>query len=146
MKRLGSIMRSKLLMVASLALAVSGVGLVGCKKKAAQNSRLDPHSSEGLMQQVVVQGNMLREGVKAKEFAYVDNRAHYLQGVVKALYSSLDAEKKQRLESLFNEVIKVAEELDHAAGRRHEGATVASMEKLDGLLKELQAQLGAASK
>ena len=38
----------------------------------------------------------------------------------------------------FDEVFKVAEELDHAAGRRHEEAVVASNEKLQGLLKDVE--------
>lgn len=138
-------MRGKLWIFAGLVLLVGGWALMGCKKPAAP-ARLDPHSNEGLMQAIADQGALLREGVRAKDYNYVDDRAFYLQGLAKALRDKLDPERKQRLTPLFNEVIRVAEELDHAAGRRHEPATVAMMEKLDSLLKELQAQFGAAPK
>src|SRR5262249_14725707 len=73
-----------------------------------------------------------------RDFGSIDTQAYYLQGMIKALAAKLDAKKKQRSASFFDEVIKVAEGLDHAAGRRHEEATVASNEKLQGLLKEVE--------
>jgi len=132
-------MRIKLTIVASVALAVCGVTLAGCKK-AEQKPPADPYSSDVVVRKIAEQGALLNDAVKQKDFAAIDNQAYYLQGMVKALYSKLDAEQKQRSGSFLDEVIKVAEELDHAAGRRHEGATVASMEKLQGLLKELEKQ------
>jgi hypothetical protein len=139
------IMRVNLLIVTGLAVAGFGLGLVGCKK-AEQKSKIDPHSPEAVLRQVVDLGAVLKEGVRAKDFAYVNDRAYYLQGMAKALYAKLDAGEQQRLGRVFNDVTRVAEELDHAAGRRHEGATVASMEKLEGLLKELEAQFGTTRK
>jgi len=133
------------LIVAGLALIICGPSLVGCKK-AEQKAKVDPHSPEAVMRQIVELVPVLKEEVRAKDFASVNDRAYYLQGVAKALYAKLDAGEQQRLGRVFNDVTRVAEELDHAAGRRHEGATIASMEKLEGLLKELEAQLHPARK
>ena len=138
-------MRFSLLIVAGLAVAVCGFCLAGCRK-AEQKPKLDPHSPEALVRQIMDLGTVLKEGVRVKDYAYVNDRAFYLQGLAKALNAKLDAGQKQRLDRLFNDVTRVAEELDHAAGRRHEGATIASMEKLEGLLNELDAQLGLARK
>jgi hypothetical protein len=135
-------MRLKLLIFAEVALIVCGLALVGCKKPA-QKSLFDPHSPEGLVQTILGQRDLLREGVRSKDYSYVDHHAYYLQGVAKALYAKLDPERKQQLGKLFNDVFLVAEELDHAAGRKHEPAVVASMAKLEGLLKELEAQFQA---
>jgi hypothetical protein len=129
-----------------LAVLVCGLCVVGCNKKAEEKPKLDPHSTEAVKLQVMALGAVLREGVNGKDFAYVADRAYYLQGVAKALHSKLDAGEQQRLGGVFNNLIRAAAELDHAAGRRHEGATVASMEKVEGLLKELEAQLGAGGK
>src|SRR5207253_10266984 len=68
-------------------------------KKSANQARLDPHSSEGLIQQVSQQEGLLRAAVKARDFTYIDERAYYLQGVLKALNSTLDPQKKQQLRS-----------------------------------------------
>ena len=138
-------MRLNFWIVAGLAAASGGLWLVGCTKSEPK-PKLDPHSPEALVQQILDLGRVLQEGVRVKDFAYVNDRAFYLQGLAKALFAGLDAERQRRLARLFNDVTRAAEELDHAAGRRHEGATVASMEKLEGLLKELEGQLGAKRK
>jgi hypothetical protein len=134
-------MRVKLLIFAEVALMV-GLATVGCKKPA-QQSKVDPHSPDGLVEALVRQGTLLREGVRSKDYSYVDDRAYYLQGIAKALQAKLNPEQRQRLDPLFNDVIRVAEELDHAAGRHHEGAVNASMDKLEALLKELQVKYGS---
>ena len=138
-------MRGKLWIFAAVVLLAGGWALLGCKKSAPP-PRLDPHSSEGLLKAITDHGDLLREGVRAKDWNYVDDRAFNLQGLAKALLNTLEPERKQRLTPLFNEVIRVAEELDHAAGRRHEAASIASFEKLDSLLKQLQAQFASAPK
>src|SRR5438128_2797338 len=119
------IMRTKRLMVAGFTLAMCGAGLVGCKKANGGAAVADRHSPEAVMQTMMEQATVLDEGVKRKDFAKVDEQAYYLQGVAKALYASLAPEQQGRLDGLFNEVTRTAEELDHAAGRRHEEATVA---------------------
>jgi len=47
------------------------------------------------------------------------------------------------LKAILDEVGRVAEELDHSAGRRHQEATEASMQKLQAVLKEFEAQFKA---
>ena len=132
----------KLTIVAIVALAGCGLTLAGCKK-ADTKPQADPYSSDGVVRKVMEQGVLLGDAVKAKDFPSIDKQAYYLQGMIKALQSKLDAGQQQRLAGYFDEVIKVAEELDHAAGRRHEAATVASMAKLQGLLNDLEKQVQA---
>ena len=77
-------MRVKLLIVAGLAVAGFSLGVAGCKK-AEQKSKIDPHSAEAVLRQIVDQCAGLREGVKTKDFAYVTDRAYVLQGLAKAI-------------------------------------------------------------
>lgn len=128
-----------MLNVACAVLAVFGLSLAGCKK-ADPMPQGDPFSSNIVARKIAEEGALLNDSVKQRDFASIDKQAYYLQGMIKALSSKLDAEQKQRTASFFDEMIKVAEELDHAAGRRHEEATVASNEKLQGMLKELEKQ------
>jgi len=88
----------------------------------------------------------LSDAVKRKDFASVDDQAFFLQGLTKALHSRLDAERQQTLKGILDEVARVAEELDHSAGRRHQEATEASMQKLQEVLKEFEAQFKAGKK
>jgi hypothetical protein len=138
-------MRETLLICGSLALLALTIAFGGCKK-AEQKVQVDPHSVEGLVNQIMALNGYLQEGVKQKDYSYVDNRAYYLHGVVKALEEKLDAEKKQQLGGLCKEIMLAAEELDHAAGRKHEVATISSMAKLDGLLQNLNKQFGQGIK
>jgi hypothetical protein len=133
-------MREKLLICGSLALLAFGITFVGCGKREAKQPKIDPHSAEGLVVQIMALNGVLQEGVKAKDYSYVDDRAYYLQGVVQALEGKLDPGKKQQLSGLCVEIRRVAEELDHAAGRKHDVATTSSMAKLDGLLQDLNKQ------
>jgi hypothetical protein len=129
-------MRAKLIIAFSLAFCLGALWSIGCKK-AEQKAAADPYSSEGVLRKVMEQGALLSDAVKAKDFPSIDKQAYYLQGMIKALQSKLDAGERERLAGYFDEVLRAAEELDHAAGRRHEAATMASMEKLQGLLKDL---------
>lgn len=133
-------MRPVILIVAGVSLAFFGLTWAGCKK-ADEKPQGDPFSSDNVFHKIAKQGALLNESVKQRDFGSIDTQAYYLQGMIKALGTKLDAEQKQRSASFFNEIIKVAEELDHAAGRRHEEATVASNEKLQNLLKELEKQV-----
>jgi len=134
-----ALVRAKLIIAASLAFCF-GVVMIGCKKEEPK-ARADPYSSDGVVRKIMEQGALLNDAVKAKDFASIDKQAYYLQGMIKALQSKLDAAARQRLAGYFDEVLKAAEELDHAAGRRHEAATSASMDKLQGLLKDLEMQV-----
>lgn len=136
-------MRVNLLILVGLAVA-GGLGGTGCKQ-SEQKAHIDPHSPEAVLRQMMDLGGVLREGVRVKDFAYVDDRAFYLQGLARALFKKLDGAQQQRLSRLFDEVIRVSEELDHAAGRRHEAAVVASFEKLERLLKDLETQFAGAA-
>jgi len=132
-------MRLALTILAGAALAASGLTLAGCQK-SEQKPQGDPLSSDIVAGKIAEQGALLNAAVKQRDFASIDKQAYYLQGMIKALALKLDAEQKQRSGRFFDEVIRVAEELDHAAGRRHGEATAASNEKLQGLLKELEKQ------
>jgi len=117
-----------------------------CCKKAKPAVQIDPDSAAGTVQKIMEQGVLLSDAVKRKDFATVDDQAYYLQGLTKALDSRLDAEQKQRLKAILDEVARVAEELDHSAGRRHQEATEASMQKLQAVLQEFEAQFKAEKK
>ena len=83
-------MSVQLKIVASVALAVCGVTLAGCQK-ADTKPQADPYSSDGVVRKIVEQGVLLSDAVKAKDFPSIDTQAYYLQGMVKALQSKLDA-------------------------------------------------------
>jgi hypothetical protein len=138
-------MLPKLLTLFVASLALTALGVAGCKK-ANPPVQIDPDSAVGTVQKIMEQGVLLSDAVKRKDFATVDEQAFYLQGLAKALYSRLDAEQNQRLKAILDEVARVAEELDHSAGRRHQEATEASMQKLQAVLNEFEAQFKAEKK
>ena len=138
-------MLPKLLTLFVAGLALTALGVAGCKK-ANRPVQIEPHSAEGTVQKIMELGGLLSDAVKRKDFATVDEQAFYLQGLTKALYSRLDAEQNQRLKAILDEVARVAEELDHSAGRRHQEATEASMQKLQAVLNEFEAQFKAEKK
>src|SRR6058998_2156597 len=117
--------------------ATAALVLAGCRK-ANRPVPIDPDSADGTVQKIMEQGVLLSDAVKKKDFATVDDQAYFLQGLTKALYLRLDPEQKQRLKASLDEVARVAEELDHSAGRRHLEASEASMEKLQAVLKEFE--------
>jgi len=138
-------MRAKMLSLFGTSLVMTALGLAGCKK-AKPAVQIDPDSAAGTVQKIMEQGVLLSDAVKRKDFATVDDQAYYLQGLTKALDSRLDAEQKQRLKAILEEVGRVAEELDHSAGRRHQEATETSMQKLQSVLKVFEAQFKAEKK
>ena len=138
-------MRAKILTRWGVSLALTALVLAGCKK-ANRAATIDPDSADATVQKIMEQGVLLGDVVKKKDFATVDDQAYFLQGLTKALYLRLDAEQKAKLKTSLDEVARVAEELDHSAGRRHQEATEASMEKLQAVLKEFEAQFKADKK
>ena len=138
-------MRAKMLSLFGTSLVMTALVLTCCKK-ANRSVQIDPDSAAGTVQKIMEQGVLLSDAVKRKDFATVDDQAYYLQGLTKALDSRLDAEQKQRLKAILDEVARVAEELDHSAGRRHQEATEASMQKLQAVLQEFEAQFKAEKK
>ncbi len=122
-----------------------GLTLAACKK-AQQPARVDPHSPEAALQTIRVQGGWLNDAVQRKDFQFIHDNMYYLQTLTKALQSKLDAGEKERLGSIFDELAKVTNELDHSAGRRHEEATQAGMQKLQEILKDLETQFNARKK
>jgi hypothetical protein len=120
--------------------------LLAACRKANPPAKIDPDSADATVQKIMEQGGLLSDAVKRKDFASVDDQAFFLQGLTKALHSRLDAERQQTLKGILDEVARVAEELDHSAGRRHQEATEASMQKLQEVLKEFEAQFKAGKK
>ena len=137
-------MREKLVALCGFGLAVA-LGLAGCRK-ASPPVQINPDSAENTVKKIMDQGVLLSDSVKRKDFAKVDEQAYFLHGLTQALYSRLDAEQKQNLKAGLDEVARVAEELDHSAGRRHEEATEASMQKLQAALKEFETQFKAGKR
>ncbi len=138
-------MRPKLLTLFGISLATTALALTSCKK-ANRPAPINPDSADGTVQKIMEQGVLLSDAVKKKDFATVDDQAYFLQGLTRALYLRLDAEQKEKLKTILDEVAQVAEELDHSAGRRHQEATEASMEKLQAVLKEFEAQFKTEKK
>src|SRR5262245_54970015 len=107
--------------VAGLGLLLIGLMLAACKRRE-QPVKVDPHSPEAALQVIMVQGNLLQEAAQRKDFQFIHDNMYYLQTLTKALQAKLDAGQQERLRSLFDELNKVTNELDHSAGRRHEEA------------------------
>src|SRR5436309_220078 len=122
------IVRVKLLIVGSLALAICASGLVGCKKAKVQ--ALDPHSPAGLMQRLQEQGRLLNDALARKDFAYIHDYAYYFNGLTQALFSKLDDEEKVRLRGPLDELSTISSQLDRAAGGHHAEATEATLQRL----------------
>ena len=135
----------RVLKLLCICLASSGLVLTACKK-AQQPARVDPHSPQAALQTIMVQGSLLNDAAKRKDFLFIHDNMYYLQSLTKALQSKLDAGEKERLGNLFEELAKVTNELDHSAGRRHEEATQASMQRLQEVLKNLETQFKATAK
>ena len=128
-------MRGKLLILAQLCLLVGSVALVGCKK--AKEPPIDPHSPKGVMKAMQDQGRLLNDALNRQDFAYIHDYAYYFNGLTQALYSRLDDENRQKYKAPLEELVKLGNQLDHSAGRKHAEATTASMKRLQEILKEL---------
>ncbi|PYI87391.1 MAG: hypothetical protein DME26_06280 [Verrucomicrobia bacterium] len=135
-------MRAKILVIVGVGLAMTAMLGNGCKK-ARPSVKIDPHSPEATIQQILLQGGLLNDAVKRKDFQYIHDNMYYLQSLAKALDAKLEVEQKERLHGLLDELAKVTNELDHSAGRRHEEATQAGMQKLQEVLRELETQFRA---
>src|SRR6185503_20516146 len=117
----------KLWNVASLAL-VAGVMLVGCKK-AKGPVAVDPHSADGVLARLQEQGRLLNEALVRKDFAYIHDYAYYFSGLTQAFFSKLDDSQKQHVRASLEELVGLANQLDHSAGRKHAEATEASLKR-----------------
>ena len=134
----------KLLMVASLLLAVGAVGLVGCKK--AKPKALDPHSAAGVMQRLQEQGRFLNDAFGRKDFAYIHDYAYYFNGLTQAFFSKLDDQEKSQLRSSMDELSTLSNQLDRAAGGHHAEATEATLQRLTVVLQDVDKQFQGMKK
>jgi hypothetical protein len=142
MSTLVCIMRVKLLAFATIFLVA--LGAVGCKK--AKVVAVDPHSAEGVLQALQVQGKLLNDALARKDFGYIHDYAYYFTSLTQALYSRLDDNQKARLRGPLSELSTLSGQLDRAAGGHHAEATEATMQRLTTELKELDAQFREVKK
>jgi len=135
-------MRVKLLALAIVSLVA--IGVAGCKKGKA--AAVDPHSTEGVMQALQIQGKLLNDALARKDFAYIHDYAYYFNGLTQAMFTKLDDTQKSRLRGSLQELSNLSSQLDRAAGGHHEEATEATLQKLSAELKELDKQFKEVKK
>ena len=129
------VMRVKLLILAQVCFLVGGLALVGCRK--SKEPAIDPHSPKGVMKAMQDQGRLLNDALARQDFQYIHDYAYYFNGLTQALYSRLDDANRQKFKAPLEELVKLGNQLDHSAGRKHAEATTASMQRLQEILKEL---------
>lgn len=128
-----------------MSFVIAALPLTGCKE-AKPPAKIDPHSPQAALQQMLEQGTLLNDAMKRKDFQFIHDNMYYLQSLAKALQGKLPAEEKERLKPLFDELARVTDQLDHSAGRRHGEATQSTMQRLQELLKDLASQFNAEKK
>ena len=134
-------MRVKLLSFAKVAVVACGLVLVGCGK--AKEPVVDPHSPTGVMKTLQEQGRLLNEALARQDFNYIHDYAYYFTGVAQALYSKLDNAQKEKLKAPLAELVKLGNQLDNTAGRKHAEATKATMQRLQEVLQQLDKEFQA---
>lgn len=133
-------MRCKVQPIAFVVACVAGLLLAGCKKSES-TAQTNPHSLDGVMDQIIQHVGLLEDAARRKDFKYVHDYAYYVKNLAQALYSHLDDEQKAQAKQPLADILKVVNQLDAASGRKHEEATLAGTQRLQEILKDLDAQL-----
>ena len=101
-----------------------------------------PDTGEGIFKVIHEKHAALTKDVQNKNLKAVHAHAENLQTIAKALPAKASKENTSRAEGGVNNVIKVTDELHHAADAGELVKTEANLKKLDGLPKVLQTQFG----
>ena len=133
-------MKNKVITRVGIGLALAGLLLVACKK-SPPSSGPTPHSVDAVMEALVVHTGLLSQAVQRKDFQYVHDYAWYLKKLVETLYLALEPGQQEQVKSQCGEIVEVSNQLDAASGRKLEEAVLAGIQRLQEIVKEMDAKL-----
>lgn len=137
--------KNSLTMLGLLAALVVLAG-TGCGKKAAQTYSQEGQTAEGAFKQIQVVRQVLDDAIQKKDLQLIHDNMYYLSDLLKAMSAKLEGDKKQRVDAVVVEMLKLAEQIDNAAGRGNFEATEATLKKMQDSLKGLESEFGASQK
>jgi molecular chaperone GrpE (heat shock protein) len=100
-----------------------------------------PETADAILQQLQEKHTQLVETVTAKNLKPVHDISEDMTALAKALPDKVDADKKQRVQGSVNNVIKLLDNVHHAADDGNHPRTAIEMKKLEGVMKALEGQL-----
>ena len=134
---------SILIVLLSLMVALPGGG---CKKKVAKQDSAFQHTTENTYQKIQEIRLQLVEAMEKKNLQYIHDSMYYFKGLLTALSTGLQGEKKERVDNVLKELTVIAEEIDNSAGRGNQAATEANLQKLIDSMKQLETEFQSAKK
>lgn len=138
-------MKNTLTMLGLLA-ALMGMAGAGCGKKATPTYSQEGQTAEGAFKQIQVVRQVLDDAIQKKDLQVIHDNMYYLSDLLKAMSAKLEGDKKQRVDTLVVDMLKLAEQIDNAAGRGNFEATEATLTKMQDSLKGLESEFGGSQK
>jgi molecular chaperone GrpE (heat shock protein) len=100
-----------------------------------------PETAEGVWQELQQRYQQLVEVVTAKNLKPVHDLSEDMTSLAKALPDKVDADKKQRVQGSVNNLIKLLDNVHHAADDGNHPRAAIEMKKLEGVMKALETQV-----
>jgi hypothetical protein len=125
-----------------IALATFFVAMVGgaCKKKAAPTDQAFKHTAETTLKRIQEMRLEMTEALQKGNLQHVHDSMYYFKGLMQAMSTQVDGEKKQQVDAILREMSVLADQIDNSAGRKNQAATEANLQKLIDKLKQLESQ------
>ena len=140
-------MKTKVLL--AIGLCVVAVALVIAFHKKPKTATVDPafrHSSEAVVLTIREQQALLNEAAKKRDLRYIHDNMYYLETLAVALSRKVSGEKRAQVDTVLAELKRTTEEIDHWAGRKNQATTEAGLQKLESIIKELDALFATLKK
>jgi molecular chaperone GrpE (heat shock protein) len=100
-----------------------------------------PDSAEGILQELQQQHEKLTATVTAKNLKEVHDLSENMTALAKALPDKVADDKKQRVQGSVNNLVKLLDNMHHAADGGDHPRTAIEMKKLEGVMKALESQV-----
>src|SRR6266850_501605 len=89
-----------------------GLIITGCKK-GKPTVQIDPHSPEGVNLAIQAQQVRLTSALNATNLQFIHTQMYYVEGLADALSSTLQGEKKERVDAILAKLKQATEEIDN---------------------------------
>lgn len=140
---------SKKLLIALVVVGMGGGILWKFTLSKAEPSVLeDPafyHTAQGAHYRINELREVLSSALESDELHIIHDRMYYLEGLLDAFWKKLDSGEKEQVRELLKQLKQVAGQLDGFAGKGYVKATKTSLEKLFGLMDELDITYGSTA-
>ena len=119
--------------MSAIGLLLAAIALAGCSKPQAP--KLDPHSVEAVLLELVDQARLLDEALARQDYNYLHDFGFRFKSLTQAFLGKLDEQQRPKMRTQCLELLDLASQLDRAAGGNRADATAATVQKLGEALK-----------